>query len=245
MRQAVIDALAHDLRADRVALAAGCLCARHCRRAASGRPVSLFPPFAQIDNFGEARVGVGELTLVNDQARRGLPAFHRVEDLIERHDDVIESRRDKVAAPDRRSSSCPGSAIDPIAQPGADFFDPYASAPGPPGRCRDHHRAVAIAHARAAGQKRITVAHIRKGVNRDRGDVQFAAKRALIQRLNVFEPMLEAIAAQIDLVFRHRVKHEGVIRIGRMAEGENIRSAAWPHASPSGRRIAQRARSRA
>ena len=73
------------------------------------------------------------------------------------------------------------------------------------------------------GKKRVAVAHISKGVNRDRGDVQLAAKRPLIQRLNVFEPMLEAITAQVDLVFRHRVKHEGVVRIGRMAQGEDVR----------------------
>ena len=73
------------------------------------------------------------------------------------------------------------------------------------------------------GSKRVALAHIRIGVNRDRGDVQLAAQRALIQRLNVFQPMLEAVAAQIDFVFRHRVEHERVVWIGRMTEGENGR----------------------
>ena len=60
-------------------------------------------------------------------------------------------------------------------------------------------------------------------MNRNRGNVQLAAKGSLIKRLNIFEPMLKAIAAQVDFVFRHRVKHEGVIRVWRMAQGENFR----------------------
>jgi hypothetical protein len=50
-------------------------------------------------------------------------------------------------------------------------------------------------------------------VNGDGGNVQLAAPRSLIQRLNVFQPMLEPIPAQIDLILCHRIKHECVIRI--------------------------------
>jgi len=44
--------------------------------------------------------------------------------------------------------------------------------------------------------------------------VQFASKRSFIQRLNIFQSMLEPITAQIDFVFRYRIKHERVVRIG-------------------------------
>jgi hypothetical protein len=43
--------------------------------------------------------------------------------------------------------------------------------------------------------------------------MQLATQRALIQRLDGLDLMLEAIAAQIDFVFRHCIKHEGVVRI--------------------------------
>jgi hypothetical protein len=33
--------------------------------------------------------------------------------------------------------------------------------------------------------------------------------------------MLEPVTAEIDFVFRHRVKHKGVIGIGRMTESED------------------------
>jgi hypothetical protein len=50
--------------------------------------------------------------------------------------------------------------------------------------------------------------------------VQFASNRPLVQRLNIFQSMLEPIPAQIDLILRHRIKHKGVIRIGRMTQGK-------------------------
>ena len=150
------------------------------------------------------------------------PDFHRVEDLIERHNDVLEFAEIKL----QREISARHLARErdrAAAQASARISSSDASDVEAVRLAADHHRAVAIAHARAARQERVTIAHIGIGVNRDRGDVEFAAHRALVQRLNIFEPMFESVAAQIDLVFRHRVKHEGVIRIGRMAEGENVR----------------------
>src|SRR5215831_2736891 len=48
--------------------------------------------------------------------------------------------------------------------------------------------------------------------------MQFAAPRSLIQRLNIFQPMVETITAKIDFVFGHRVEHEGIVRIGRVTQ---------------------------
>ena len=44
--------------------------------------------------------------------------------------------------------------------------------------------------------------------------MELAAYRTLIQRLNIFKPMLESVAAEVDLIFRHRKEHERIIRIG-------------------------------
>ena len=51
--------------------------------------------------------------------------------------------------------------------------------------------------------------------------MQVAAPRAFIQRLNIFQPMFESITAKIDFVFRHRIKHERIVRIRRVAQGEH------------------------
>jgi hypothetical protein len=52
--------------------------------------------------------------------------------------------------------------------------------------------------------------------------VQFASNRAFVQRLNIFQSMFEPISAQIDLILRHRVKHERVIRIRGMTQGKDF-----------------------
>jgi hypothetical protein len=44
--------------------------------------------------------------------------------------------------------------------------------------------------------------------------MQLASHGAFVQRLNVFQLVFETIAAQIDFVRRHRVKHERVVGIG-------------------------------
>src|SRR6266566_2633528 len=74
-------------------------------------------------------------------------------------------------------------------------------------------RPIPIAHARTAGEQRITLTHIWVGVNGDGRNVQLAPKRAFIQRLNIFQSVLESITAKIDLVFSDRIKHEGIIWI--------------------------------
>ena len=84
-------------------------------------------------------------------------------------------------------------------------------------------RPVSIAHARATGQQRVFVRDIRIRVNRDRGNMQLAAPRPLIQRLNVVQPMFEPVTAEIDLIFRDRVEHERVVGVGGMTECEKIR----------------------
>ena len=92
----------------------------------------------------------------------------------------------------------------------------------------NEHRPISVAHARAARKERVSIADVSVSVDRNRGDVQFAAHGALVECLNVFELVLKTIPAQIDFVLRHRVKHEGVVWIGRMSEREN--GAGFGHA---------------
>ena len=99
---------------------------------------------------------------------------------------------------------------------------------------RHQHRAVTVAHARAAGQQRVFVAHVGVGVDADGGDVEFAARGALVQRLDVLQNVLEPEAVRRNQTLRQRVKHEGVVGVGRMAE----RQRRWLH----GRRLNHPAR---
>ena len=84
---------------------------------------------------------------------------------------------------------------------------------------------VSIAHARATGQQRVFVCDVRVRVDRDRGNMQLAAPRPFVQRLNIFQSMFESITTEIDFVFRDRIKHKRVVWIGRMAQCEQ--PAVW------------------
>jgi hypothetical protein len=48
--------------------------------------------------------------------------------------------------------------------------------------------------------------------------MKFAPRGPFVERLDVLEPMLEAVSTQVDLVFRHRVKHECIVGVRRMSE---------------------------
>ena len=52
--------------------------------------------------------------------------------------------------------------------------------------------------------------------------MQLAALCPLIQRLNIFQSMVEVITTEIDFIFRDRIEHERVIRIRRMTKGEDF-----------------------
>ena len=52
--------------------------------------------------------------------------------------------------------------------------------------------------------------------------MQLAALRPLIQRLNIFQAMVEPITTEIDFILRHRIEHERVIRVGGMTQGKSF-----------------------
>src|SRR5438270_9504923 len=91
----------------------------------------------------------------------------------------------------------------------------------------DHDWSVAIAHARATRQERVFVRDVGVGMNGNGRDMQLAASCAFVQGLDILQAMLETIPAQIDLIFRDRIKHERVVRIRGMSEGKDFRRT--PH----------------
>src|SRR5437667_9650724 len=89
MREAESDAFLHDFQ--QIAL--------HRRRDVFSQNITTkwqgqtgftLPDFSQIQDLAESGSAIGELTFVNDQARRRRPALHCIEDLIEWDHDVIE-----------------------------------------------------------------------------------------------------------------------------------------------------------
>ena len=81
------------------------------------------------------------------------------------------------------------------------------------GVARDEARAVAIAHRGAVRQQRVAVGQVGVGVDRDRGDLELTAHRALVQRLDVLQLVDVGEAFGVDLPGGERVEHERVVGI--------------------------------
>ena len=73
----------------------------------SGRPVSRFHHSPRSTIFREPAPRIRQLAFMDDQPGVRAPAFHRVEDLVERHDDVLELAEIKLQR-EKRARHLPG-----------------------------------------------------------------------------------------------------------------------------------------
>ncbi len=167
-------------------------------------------PLAEIGAEEKALTGVGQLAFVDDEAHFRLAAREGVEDLIERHDDVVELLLRQAEIKLQREKGAGHQARY------GDFF--RAEFLAGKWRLADEHRPVVVAHAGAAAEQGVVLEHVGAGVDRDGGDVELGPRGALVERLDVLEDVLEFVARRREQVLRQRVKHEGVVRIGRVAK---------------------------
>src|SRR5205809_6183991 len=73
------------------------------------------------------------------------------------------------------------------------------------------------------------IAHGSVGMEADGGDVELAARGPFVERLDVLQNVLETVAARRNQSLCQAIKHEGIVRIGRMAQ----RQSALRHARKS------------
>ena len=90
---------------------------------------------------------------------------------------------------------------------------------------RDHDRPVAGAHARAVREQEIAVLDERIRRERDRGHLEAALERPLVERLDVLAHRLEVEAARVDGARREAPEHEGVVGVRAEAETNEHRAA--------------------
>ena len=84
----------------------------------------------------------------------------------------------------------------------------------------DDHRAVAVAHARPARAEHVAVGQMGVGVQADGRQFQLAAEGPAVERLDIDQLVLEAVAAGVDLALGQGVEHEGVVGVGAMAHAD-------------------------
>ena len=59
-------------------------------------------------------------------------------------------------------------------------------------------------------------------VDAQRGEFQLGLERPAVERFDVDQLVGEIVAAGLDLVLGQGVKHEGIVRIGAMADADEL-----------------------
>src|SRR5204863_303547 len=66
---------------------------------------------------------------------------------------------------------------------------------------------------------RSLVGQVSEGMKRDGADFVLPLERGAVQRLDVREHLVDDDAAGVDVVARQSVKHEGIVGVGTMRDG--------------------------
>ena len=85
---------------------------------------------------------------------------------------------------------------------------------------RDDDRAVAEAHRRAVREQQVAVGDVRVGAHRDRGHLEPALRRPLVERLDVRDDLLELEPARVDAAGLERPEHERVVRVCAVSDAD-------------------------
>ena len=149
---------------------------------------------------------VGELAFVDDEAGVGAARGDLVQDPVERQLAVRELA-EREPSGEEGGRHPPGH--DDLCE--AQLLEAERLA-------RDEDGPVAGADAGAVRQQRVAVLHERVRVQRDRGHLETADERPLVQGLDVLQHLLELEAARVDRAGRDRPEHERVVGIGTVAE---------------------------
>src|SRR6266581_7984493 len=141
------------------------------------------PPGAQVLAHLQSLVLKCELSFVNDQTCIGPVLSYGTKNLVKGNNEVINFCR-PFLEPQLQSQEGAGHRAWYSDFFPRDFrFRKYLF--------RHHHWPVSISHARAARQKRVLVTHIGIGMDADGGDVQFPARGAFVEGLDVLQHVLE------------------------------------------------------
>ena len=185
------------------------IAANHIAAQREGKSCLFQPPGSQVLPEFEALRRVGQLAFMDDEAELGVTRLDRGTDPVEGHYHGLE-----FGLIELEGEICSG----------AEARHRDATAPqGIPGITRrgserNQPRSVSVAHRGAARQQPIALGEIGVGVDRNRGNLELTAQRALIERFDVGELVQVAELPGIELALGERIKHERVVGIGTVAD---------------------------
>ncbi len=169
----------------------------------------LRPPLAEVDDLLQALVLIRQLPFVNEQPGFRLAVEDGLLNLVERNYDELEV-----------------GLVEPQRQVGGRQRPRNRNAPPLDGRrsagLRDDDRAVVVAHAGAMRQQRVLVGQVRVGMKGHGRDFVRAVERGAIQGLDVGQHLLDDKPAGVDGAARQAEKHEGIVRIGAVGDGDSV-----------------------
>ena len=173
------------------------------------RQFSLFmPPNTEIEQQVQATFTERQLPFVNQQPEIDGAIEHRIFDFVERHEDRLKVRFEQsqreIGAGERTGHG--------DARP----FDRIGTAL----HTTDDTRSVLVPHRCTVRQQRIVIRDVRERVDGHCGDFEFLTTCALIERLDVLQlvPVREPFG--VDLALGERVKHECVVGVGAVCDGD-------------------------
>ena len=174
------------------------------------------PPLAHVGHEVKPAVAEGELPLVDQEPQVDRALDHGILDQVEAGWHRLEVG---LVQPEREVGA------------GQRARDRDALAThGRPGHWRagDEARAVPVAERGAVRQQGVAIGDVGVGMDRDRGDLELAAARALVQRLDVLKFVNVGEAFRVNPPVGERPEHEGIVRI--RAVGDVNRGHAGPRA---------------
>ncbi len=161
----------------------------------------------------QAGLVVGQLAFVDQQPGIDFPALHRGDDLVER--DHLEPEIHQQQLQQQVRAGHRAWHPDPVVGHLADLH-----------RFPGHdHRPTAVTKTSAAAQQGVLIHHVAVGVGADRRDVQFAFHGLVVEGFDVGNDMLEREAVGLQFAVGQGVKHERIIRVRAVANG----NFAWFH----------------
>lgn len=185
-----------------------------------GELAGAFPPFTEVEDIDETFFGVRELAFVDDEPDFRLTRMDGLKNFVKGDDDMGKVGSEKELSREVGAGHFAGNGNGFALEPSFAFL--VVGGGGGTG-FGDKHGTVTVAHAGPAGEERVFVEDMSEGVNGNGGDVELSAGGAFVQGLDVLKNVFEAVAMQVDEVFRHGIEHEGVVRIGGVAKGESLR----------------------
>ena len=196
-------------RVDRMRLLVADVVAHQDRPERNRQQRHVLPPLAQVGNRDQPGIAIGEARLVNDQPGIDLAVRDCGYDPIEAHLHGLRTRAERKLQQHERRRALSRNR-DPLAREFAEEWGRFGGA-------RDQQRAAAAPDRAAGGENAIAIHQKRNRAVAHFGELELAARRRLVEFLDVGE-MGAHLRRAVEQPVRQRGEDIGVVRARRVRQ---------------------------